>query len=67
MTNILEGEVLTPKEACLQIYFARKGNTLWDISKDLQCKPEQILEQNPNITLPLETDEKIVYFKNNLN
>ena len=35
----------------------------WDISKGLMCKPEIILEQNPDITLPLENDEKIVYFK----
>jgi len=67
LTNISEGELLTPKEACLQIYFAKKGNSLWDISKGLQCKPEQILEQNPNINLPLENDEKIVYFKNQNN
>lgn len=63
LTSVTEGEELTPKEACLQIYFARKGNSLWDISKGLTCKPEQILEQNPNILLPLENDEKIVYFK----
>lgn len=65
VTNITEGEMLSPKEACLQIFFARKGNTLWDISKGLQCKPEQILDQNPNINLPLENDEKIILFKNN--
>lgn len=64
ITNITEGEVLTPREACLQIYFARKGSTLWDISKGLLSKPEQILDQNPNINLPLENDEKIVLFKN---
>ncbi|MGN1208418.1 MAG: hypothetical protein ACI4TI_03015, partial [Christensenellales bacterium] len=63
LTNVVVGEPLTPKEACLQIYFARKGNTLWDISKGLVAKPEQILQQNPNINLPLEQDEKIVLFK----
>lgn len=65
LTSVQEGEVLTPKEACLQIYFARKGNTLWDISKGLLTRPEQILDQNPNLNLPLENDEKIVLFKNN--
>ena len=65
LTNVTIGEELTPKEACLQIYFARKGNTLWDISKGLVAKPEQILEQNPNIQLPLNQDEKIVLFKGN--
>lgn len=64
LTMVTEGEQLTPKEACLQIYFAKKGNTLWDISKGLQCKPEQILDQNPDINLPLETNEKIVLFNN---
>ena len=65
LTNVTVGEALTPKEACLQIYFARKGNTLWDISKGLVAKPEQILDQNPNINLPLENDEKIVLFRGN--
>jgi len=64
LTNVTLGEEFTPKEACLQIYFARKGSTLWDISKGLLSKPEQILDQNPNINLPLEADEKIVLFKN---
>lgn len=63
LTDVVVGEPLSPKEACLQIYFARSGNTLWDISKGLVAKPEQILEQNPNINLPLEQDEKIVLFK----
>ena len=67
LTNVQVGEPLTPKEACLQIYFARKGNTLWDISKGLVAKPEQILDQNPNINLPLEQDEKIVLFRGNEN
>lgn len=62
LTDVTIGEALTPKEACLQIYFARKGNTLWDISKGLQCKPEQILNQNPDLNLPLEADEKVVLF-----
>jgi len=63
LTNVTLAEELTPKEACLQIYFARKGNTLWDISKGLTARPEEILNQNPNINLPLEKDEKIVLFK----
>lgn len=62
LTGVVLGEPLTPKEACLQIYFARKGNTLWDISKGLGAKPETILDQNPNINLPLSEDEKIVLF-----
>lgn len=65
LTEVVEGEPLTPKEACLQIYFAKKGSSLWDISKGIQCKPEQVLNQNPNLTLPLENDEKIVYFEQN--
>lgn len=63
LTGVEIGEALTPKEACLQIYFARKGNTLWDISKGLLAKPELILDQNPNLNLPLNEDEKIVLFK----
>lgn len=63
LSGVTIGEPLSSKEACLQIYFARKGNTLWDISKGLLTKPEKILDQNPNINLPLEKDEKIVLFK----
>lgn len=62
LTGVETREELTPKEACLQIYFARKGNTLWDISKGLGTKPEIILDQNPNLNLPLENDEKIILF-----
>lgn len=62
LTNATISEPLSPREACLQIYFAKKGNTIWEISKGLITRPEIILEQNPEINLPLEDDTKIILY-----
>lgn len=55
---------LGPRDGAIEIYFAKAGESVWDIAKNLKIKPEQILEQNPNISDPLEKDQNIaLYFQ----
>lgn len=52
-------------ETNLQIYYAKKGDDLWNIAKRLYCEPDLISNQNKNLTFPLEKDQVIVNFKQN--
>ena len=50
------------KEDGIEIVFAKKGDSLWDISKKLGVSANQLLSQNPNIADPLEKNERIVLY-----
>lgn len=72
MTDLVLGENLSKRTHPIEIYFAHKGESLWDIAKSLKVKDSLIFEQNCTLTDPLEKDEKIVlYFqksgKNDIN
>lgn len=50
----------------IEVYFAKSGESLWNIAKNLKVKDSFLLSQNPMLTDPLEKDEKIVlYFQKN--
>ena len=55
------GEV-EPKDASLEIYFAKMGESIWDIAKNLKIPSEIIINQNPNLSDPLEKDEKVAIY-----
>lgn len=53
-----------PENSCvLSVYVVKVGDTLWDIAKLLNVSPDMILEQNPNLVLPLVGGEKIVIYR----
>ncbi|MBE7075195.1 MAG: DUF3794 domain-containing protein [Clostridiales bacterium] len=55
-------EILPVKDSALEIYFAKKGESFWDIAKNLKIPSEIIANQNPNLTDPLEKDENIAIY-----
>ncbi len=52
-----------PVDCGLIIYIAREGDTIWDIAKEMSVSEETILEQNPNLTLPIEAGTRIVVYR----
>ena len=53
-----------PQEDCsLYIYVVKEGQTIWDVAKDTSMSQEIILEQNPNIELPIKAGNKLVVYK----
>ena len=59
--EVLEERVL--EDYALSIYIVKDGETLWDIAKEMNISPDLILEQNPNVELPLKAGEKIVIYR----
>ena len=64
LSNVKEGRVLPVNDSCIQIYFAKAGNTVWEIAKELKISEQQLLMQNPDLISPLEKDEKVVVYYN---
>lgn len=51
------------KDYAMEIVFAPKGKTLWDIAKASRVKEEQIVAQNPEVVFPTTEDTPIVLFE----
>jgi hypothetical protein len=62
-TGLSYGEVKQPKEFALEIYVVKEHQTIWDIAKHLNISTEDLLNQNPAISLPVVAGEKIVCYK----
>lgn len=46
----------------LEIFLAHKGETLWELAKNLHMSTQDILATNPQLTDPLAEDARIVVF-----
>lgn len=68
ITDAIMGEPLPLKEEAIEIYFAKAGDNLWEIAKELKTQPEIIIEQNPELVSPLSENQNIIiYHQKNLN
>ena len=66
ISNIVVGDN-KPKDDCsLYIYIVKPNETIWDIAKDLSVSEDLILEQNPDVELPLKGGERLVIYNPNL-
>lgn len=61
--GVEEGEVMKPCEDAISIYYAKHGDTLWEVAKKLSMAPEKIAEQNPSAGEVLEEGENIVVYR----
>lgn len=62
-SNFEIGNVKPDDECVLSIYIVKEGDTIWSIAKHLGVSQEMLLEQNPNIELPLISGTKMVVFR----
>lgn len=57
------GEEIIQNNSNFMLYFAKKGDTIWNVCKKLRIEEEKILMQNKGLTFPLQKDETIVIYK----
>lgn len=61
-------ELLPSKDVALEIYFAKAGESFWNIAKSLKIPAEIIANQNAELVDPLEKDENIaIYYQKQRN
>ena len=64
--KIEEREEKPCDDLVLSIYIVKDGDTIWDIAKEMNASPDMILEQNPDLELPLVAGTKVVIYKQKL-
>lgn len=63
ISNVEVGEDKAENKYSLSIYFVKDGETIWDIAKALSIPQETLLEQNPDIELPLVAGNKLFVYR----
>lgn len=53
---------LPERDSALEIFFAKAGQSFWEIAKGLKIPAETIITQNPSLSDPLEKDENIAIY-----
>lgn len=66
ISEVTEGETLAEKDYAMELVFAKEGDTLWDIAKMSKVKERMIAEQNPSLVFPLQENNDIVIFYQNV-
>lgn len=57
------GESKETGNIAISLYIAQKGESLWNVAKELSASEDVLLRQNPNIKLPLQGGEKILLYR----
>ena len=63
MTALTVGEERKLPTCAFSVHIAREKETLWEVAKALGVTPELIMEQNPNLQLPLSGGERIAVYR----
>lgn len=63
ISDVEVGEEREQNTSALSIYVASSNETMLDVCKALSAMPEDILAQNPDLSLPFEDDTRIVYLR----
>ncbi len=63
VSEVQEGQKKAKNTSAISVYVASQGDSLWDVSKALSVKEEDILKTNENLTFPLESSERIVVYR----
>ena len=61
--SVAIGEEKIDHDYCMSIYFAKSGDTVWDIAKKMSVSEDAILAQNQDLTLPIQEGERIVVYR----
>ncbi|MBO5927160.1 MAG: hypothetical protein J6Q38_06390 [Clostridia bacterium] len=60
---IEEGQKRKVNDSAISVFIPTKDDSLWDISKALGVKEEEILISNPDLEFPLTGNERIVVYR----
>lgn len=63
ITDITIEDEMPENECAMSFYFAKDGDTIWDVAKELAITTDDLLAQNPNLTDPIERGARIVVYR----
>ena len=62
ISEVSEGEKYPERDYAMELFFAKSGQSSWDIAKSAKVKEENVIFQNPELVFPLEKDEQILLY-----
>lgn len=63
ISAVAVGEEKERNDSALSLYIVGDEDEMWDVCKALTATPEDILTQNPSLSLPLAPGDRVVYFR----
>lgn len=66
ISEVTLGEEKQPEDCSLYIYVVKPNQTIWDVAKDTSVSQELIIEQNPQVELPIKAGDKLVIYRPNI-
>ncbi|MFA6867297.1 MAG: LysM domain-containing protein [Clostridia bacterium] len=61
--NIEIGECKEVDNIAISLYIVKPGQSLWEVAKDLNTTSEVLIDQNPEMVMPLKAGSKILLYK----
>ena len=62
ISEAFDSEEYPPKDYAMEVVFAKAGQDLWDIAKEMKVREEQLVAQNSNVAFPLQEDTSLILF-----
>lgn len=63
LVSVTEKEELPEDNTAISLYITDAGESLWNVAKTLRTTEEDLMNQNPELTLPLAGGEKIISYR----
>jgi hypothetical protein len=63
IVGVKEGGKKQINDSAITVYIPTEGETLWDVSKNLGVKEQDILDSNGELQFPLSSEDRIVIFR----
>lgn len=63
VSDIVFGEEKPQNTSTVSVFIASEGESIWAAVKALTATPEEILAQNPGLTLPFAEGDRVVFFR----
>ena len=58
-----EGEEFGESDCAFSVFLPEAGEELWQVAKRLHCDPETLQKNNPDLTFPIKTGQKIYVYR----
>jgi hypothetical protein len=63
VSNIEIGEVKEIDDVAISLYIVKSNQSIWEVCKDLNTSETIIINQNPELKLPVKPGDKVVLYK----
>ncbi len=62
VADVTEGDAIEDTLGAIEVCIAKKGDSIWEVAKNLRMSEEDLIKLNPDLTDPLTKDEKLVIY-----